>query len=73
MSFYELTDDELDELRWHLFLINPHDLLIPADLARAIDDTKYPSDITNDMLEEVFGGISFVKEDFWCNLEERAQ
>jgi hypothetical protein len=29
---------------------------------------NYPSDITNDMMDERYGGISFVDEDFFCNL-----
>lgn len=73
MSYYELTDEELNELRWTMFYMDPHDIDIPEDIFNAMCDMDYPSEITLDMLEKVFGGYSFVEEDFWCNLTEKAQ
>ena len=57
-TFEQLTDQEVDELRntyfWELL---ENDQLI-----------NHPYEIDNDQLANHYGGISFVDEDFFCNL-----
>lgn len=59
MSLQELTEDQLDQLRQTYICIHV-DNPSYGDLA----DTD---SVTDEMLEEEFGGIDFVEEDFWVN------
>jgi hypothetical protein len=56
----QLTENEYEELRDSYY----YELL---DNGMMIN---YPSDITSEMMEKHYGGISFVDEDFFCNLKD---
>lgn len=55
MTVQELNKDELEELKWAYFYEEPNDF-------------DYPNEIPNEVIFEHFGHISFVEEDFSCNL-----
>ncbi len=52
MTVHELNSEELEELR----------------LATAYELMDNVSDVSNDILFKRYEGMSFVKEDFFCNL-----
>jgi hypothetical protein len=57
MSLQELTEDQLDQLRQTYICIhvdNP-----------SYEDLADTDSVTDEMLEEEFGGIDFVEEDFF--------
>ena len=59
MSLQELNEDQLDQLRQAYICIhidNP-----------SLWDMVNTDSVTDEMLEEEFGGIDFVEEDFWNN------
>lgn len=60
-TVYELNKDELNELRDAMFWGVDNSFLEENNI-------NYPWEITNEMLYNHFGGISFVDEDFMCNV-----
>ena len=61
----ELNRDELDELKWNYFYSDDYDSNITnADGLPVL----FPGDIPDKVIFAVYAGISFVDEDFSCNL-----
>lgn len=58
----ELNKDELDELRETYYW-----QLVDTGEDEGIDG---PEDIPDDVLFDHYAGISFVEEDFFCNIKE---
>lgn len=56
-SVHELTQDELEQLKWDYF----YDEEVEHDF-------DFPYQIPNEIIFEHFAHISFVTEDFSCNL-----
>lgn len=74
-SYDELKEEEKAELRNALWLDSYWnyqqygDFLDEAE-KEELDSLENEDDISEIIMEKVFGGICFVEEDFWCNLEE---
>lgn len=66
-SVHELNADELDELRTNYFCE-----LLDTD-QEALGDINCPEDIPMDRVIAQHEHISFVDEDFWCNLEQEEE
>lgn len=62
-TVYDLTRDELDELKDALFWSDETDEEI-------LDGIEYPWEIPDDVVLHHFEGISFVEEDFSCGVKE---
>ena len=58
MKVTELNTDELNELRETYF----HQVEDVSEVISSADE------ISDEFLFEHYGGINFVKEDFWCNI-----
>lgn len=67
-SLNECTEDELNQLREELYYNaeDNNDILTEEEIDY-INSLVYVGDIPFEMLEKVYGHISFVDEDFWCN------
>ena len=69
-SINECTEDELNQLRWALYWDwNKDDL----ESVFNTEEMKFLADCNCDnipfeLLKKAFGNISFVDEDFWCNV-----
>ena len=59
---FDLTKDELEELRDSYYW-----QLVDTGEDEGIDG---PEDIPDDVLFDHYAGISFVEEDFFCNIKE---
>lgn len=59
---FDLSKDELDELRETYYW-----QLVDTGEDEGIDG---PEDIPDDVLFDHYAGISFVEEDFFCNIKE---
>lgn len=69
-SINECTDEELNQLRQTLYWDwNKDDLksVFNAEEMKFLANCNC-DDISFELLEKAFGGISFVDEDFWCNV-----
>ena len=73
MDVTELNEDEMYQLKDTLycdFYYNPDDLPKLTDEQRSyIESAEFPDDISNKIVYEIYGGTSFVKDDFWCNVQ----
>ena len=58
----DLTEDELNELRWSYFW----ELVDTGE----DDEIEWPDDIPDAVLFDHYAGISFVEDDFFCNIKE---
>ena len=72
MSVKELNQDEMYQLKDTLysdFYYYRENLPELTDEQRNhIESAEYPDDISDSIIHEVYGDISFVKDDFWCNV-----
>jgi hypothetical protein len=64
----ECTEEELEQLRWALYYdeSDMNDIFDEKDI-EILDGCSCPEEIPFEILEKVYGHISFVDEDFWCN------
>lgn len=73
-SVYNLTAEELDELRSALFWHDPDGGDWYDDLSEEskaiVDNAAWPDEIPDRILFETFDGIDFVEEDFFCNIND---
>ena len=66
-SVEELNQNELEELRSRLF----HQLLDDGSLDEVMGkEVNEEEEIPMDFVKTHYADISFVEEDFWCNLTE---
>lgn len=63
----ELNRDELDELKTTYFYSDDYDEKIVNAAGLPV---LFPGDIPDEIIFAVYDGISFVKDDFFCNLED---
>lgn len=68
-SLEECTEEELLQLKGEIFdnLEDNADLLSEEDI-NYVNGLVYYEDVPFEILEKVYGHISFVDEDFWCNI-----
>lgn len=73
-SINECTEEELNQLRWALYYDESdiNDIFDEKDI-EILDGCSCPEEIPFEILEKVYGNISFVDEDFWCNCKEEAK
>lgn len=75
-SVHELNADELDELRTNYFceLLDTDQEALDGDYLYVVnEDISCPEDIPMDRVIAQHEHISFVDEDFWCNLEQEEE
>lgn len=63
MDVHDLSPEELDELRDSYYW----------QLRDELDEEDMPDKITNNMLFDHYEGISFVPDDFWCNINHNEE
>ena len=70
-SIKECTEEELNQLQWALYYDESDikDVFDEKDI-EILDGCSCPEEIPFEILEKVYGHISFVDEDFWCNCKE---
>lgn len=66
-SIDECTEEELEQLRWALYYDESDNDIFDEKDIEILDGCSCPDDIPFELLEKVYGHISFVDEDFWCN------
>ena len=69
MTVYELTEEELAELKDSLYwaFANEDSMWYDPNAEKLLAGIEDPNGIPNEMIYEYFDGISFVEEDFFCN------
>jgi hypothetical protein len=77
MDVTELCREELDELKTSLFYqflelddAQPFAVVDPVlqRFKKELLSTDFPEEIPDQVIFEIYSGINFVKEDFFCNL-----
>lgn len=66
MLVQDLTREELEELKEAYFYSEETQDILP-------DYITSPADIPDDIIINHYDGISFVKADFWCNIENTGE
>ncbi len=67
-SIKKCTEEELEQLRWALFYDEEgYDDIFDEKDREVFNNCETPDDIPFELLEKVYGHISFVDEDFFCN------
>ena len=73
MHVTELNQDELWQLKDTLYLdllYNPDGLPeLTEEQKQHIEDALYSSDISDEVVFDIYDGYEFSKDDFWCNLD----
>lgn len=65
----ECREEEIEQLRNTLFYSDGDNLPeFSREDMQVLEACNTPSDIPYELLDKAFGFISFVEEDFWCNL-----
>lgn len=57
MSVYELTEKQIDELKWKYFYGDEF-------IENEIPNANFPSEIPNEVIFNAYDGIEFVSDDF---------
>lgn len=60
-TIYDLTPDELNELKTAYFYNPENDDIIP-------DDIYFPEQIPDDIIYTYYDDITFTDDDFFCNI-----
>ena len=70
MTVKELNYEE--KLQLKETLVYGSDILPPItkEQQKIIDEAFSADDISDGLVEQIFEGINFVKDDFWCNINE---
>ena len=70
----ECTEDELEQLKMTVYANDGEydDFLTEKD-KQILENCDIPDKIPYNILEKIFGDISFVDEDFWCNCKEEEE
>lgn len=72
MHVNELNNDELYQLKDTLycdFYYNYDGLPdLTNDQRSHIESAELPDDIADEVVYEIYNGVNFVKDDFWCNV-----
>ena len=70
MTVKELNQEEKLELKERLYYGCNHMFKITEKQQQIIDDSLTSDSIPDDLINEVYESINFVKDDFWCNKED---
>lgn len=68
MTVKELNQEEKLQLKESLVYGSDILPLITKEQQKIIDEAISTDDISNELVEEIYEGIHFVKEDFFCNI-----
>lgn len=63
MDVTELDSSQLMQLKWNIFY-GDDCVELTERQQNCLSYCEYPEEIPNDLIYEVYGGISFVEEDF---------
>ena len=69
MNVKELSPEQLQELRINMFYPNPDEFDDEEELFEKCVNAIHFSDITDEMIFEHYGHISFVPDDFACSVD----
>ena len=69
MNVTELNSNELYQLKQELYYMEEILPNLTAERLAAIKDADIPDNIPDQIVYEVYNGVNFVKDDFWCNVE----
>ena len=68
MTVKELNQEEKLQLKESLVYGSDILPLITKEQQKIIDEAISTDDISNELVEQIYEGIHFVKEDFFCNI-----
>lgn len=69
MTVKELNDVEKLQLKESLVYGSDILPIITKEQQKIIDEAISTDDISDELVEEIYEGINFVKEDFFCNID----
>lgn len=69
MNVTELNSNELYQLKQELYYTEEILPNLTTERLAAIRDADIPDNIPDQIVYDVYSGINFVKDDFWCNVE----
>ena len=69
MNVTELNSNELYQLKQELYYMDEILPNLTTERLAAIRDADIPDNIPDQIVYEVYNGVNFVKDDFWCNVE----
>lgn len=69
MRVTELNSDELYQLKQELYYMSEILPNLTTERLAAIKDADIPDNIPDQIVCEIYEGVDFVKDDFWCNVE----
>lgn len=69
MNVTELNSNELYQLKQELYYMVEILPNLTTERLAAIKDADIPDNIPDQIVYEVYNGVNFVKDDFWCNVE----
>ena len=69
MHVTELNSDELYQLKQELYYMEEILPNLTTERLAAIKDADIPDNIPDQIVYEMYEGIDFVEDDFWCNVE----
>lgn len=69
MKVTELNSNELYQLKQELYYMEEILPNLTSERLDAIKDADIPDNIPDQIVYEVYSGINFVEDDFWCNVE----
>lgn len=70
-SINKCTEEELEQLRITVYSNDgEYDDFLTEEEKQTLENCDIPDKIPYNILEKIFGDISFVDEDFWCNCKE---
>lgn len=70
MTVKELNYEEKLQLKETLLYGSDWITHITKEDQKIIDEAFSADDISDELVERIFEGIHFVKDDFWCHIEE---
>lgn len=77
MDVKELSQDQLDELKYKVFYLNKNDIFYNMlmenwddDIQLEYEKAQSPYDIRNKTIYKLFDGLIFVNDDFSCSCEK---
>ena len=69
MTVKELNQEEKLQLKEALVYAADNLPLITKEQQKIIDEAFSSDDISDELVENIYEGINFVKEDFFCNID----
>lgn len=69
MKVTELNSNELYQLKQELYYMEEILPNLTTERLDAIRDADIPDNIPDQIVYEMYEGVDFVEDDFWCNVE----